>query len=143
MRRAAEILLICAMVAGVSTVAFAVEQPGAPDDSRQEQKPKVAVTRVTGEVTAASSAGIAVQFSSTAEGAQEIYLPLDEKTKFQRFLHPSQLKAGDTVQVVYEQQYKEPEKGKRVFLGAVATEVTLLRQAPAQEALVSKEEEGQ
>jgi hypothetical protein len=138
MRQAAGFFLVCAMAAGMSASAFAVE-PAKAKQQALEEKPLVAEAKITGEVAAASSSGIAVQFGSTSAGAKEIYLPLNEKTKFQRFLNPSQLKAGDTVQVVYEQTYKEPEKGKRILLGAVATEVILLKQAPAQGALVTRE----
>ncbi len=113
---------------------------GANTLAAEEAKPKSQVAKVTGEVAAASSSGIAVQFGSSKEGAKEIYLPLNGKTKFQRFGNPSQLKPGDTVQVVYEQTYREPEKGKKVYLGAVATEIVLLRQGPGEGALVSQEE---
>ena len=131
MRRAAAFFLTCVMAAGVGAAAFAAEP----------EKPKVVATRITGEVSAASSSGIAVQYGNGKDGAaQEIYLPLDKKTKFQRFTAPSQLKPGDTVEVAYEQKYQEPEKGKKVYLGAVATEVVLLQQAPAQGALISKDE---
>ena len=131
MRRAARLLLICVMAAGMAPAAFA-----AP-----EEKPKVATNTITGKVSAASSSGIAVQYGNGKDGAaQEMYLPLNGKTQFQRFIKASQLKPGDTVQVVYEQTYKEPEKGKKVYLGAAATEVVLLKNAPADGALVSKKE---
>ena len=131
MRRMAVSLLVFVMAAGMAPAAFAAE----------EEKPKVATNTITGEVSAASSSGIAVQYGNGKDGAaQEIYLPVDKKTKFDRVAGASQLKYGDTVQVVYEQKYKEPEKGKKVYLGATATEVVLLQQAPAEGALVSKRE---
>jgi len=118
------------MAVGLASSAFAAE----------EGKPKTAMNRVTGEVSAISTSGIAVEFSGSGESVREIYLPLTGKTKFQRFANPAQLKPGDTVQVVYEQTYREPEKGKKIYLGATAVEVTLLKQAPVPEALVSKKE---
>ncbi len=112
----------------------------APVVAAKNEKAKRESLSLTGEVTAASASGLAVQFGSTAEGGKEIYLPADQKTKLTRLSSLAQLKPGDTVKVDYERRYEEPEKGKKIFLGAVATGVTLLSQAPAQGSLVSSEE---
>lgn len=119
---------------GASSVAFAAE----------EEKPKIETAKVNGEVTAVSLSGIAVQYGTAKDGGgKEIYLPLNDKTKLQRFQSPAQLKVGDTVQVVYERKYQEPEKGKKIYLGAAALEVVLLKQAPGEGALVSRGEGAQ
>ena len=133
MKRMAVSLLAFVMAAGMAPAAFAAD--------KQEEKPKVAMNKITGEVSAASSSGIAVQYGSTKTAAKEIYLPVDKNTKFDRVAGASQLKYGDTVQVVYEQRYKEPEKGKKILMGATATQVVLLKNAAGEGALVSKKEE--
>ena len=131
MRLLTRLFLICAMAAGAGANAFAAE----------EIKPKIETVKISGPLSAVSSSGIAVQYGNAKDGAaQEIYLPLNGKTQFQRFQSPAQLKVGDTVQVVYERKFQEPEKGKMVYLDAAALEVVLLKQAPAEGTLVSREE---
>ncbi|MBI3322571.1 MAG: hypothetical protein HYZ94_02705 [Candidatus Omnitrophica bacterium] len=125
MRRALLLLLACTMSTGMAP----------------EEKPKVVMNTVTGQVSAAGNSGIAVEVGSSKLGSSELYIPLDKKTKFQRFEKPAQLKTGDTVKVVYEQKYHEPEAGKKVYVGATAVEVTLLKQAPAEGSLISRREE--
>ena len=123
-------LLICAVAAGVCPNAFAAEEP----------KPKTETVKISGPLSGVSSSGIAVQYGMGKEAAQEIYLPLSGKTQFQRFQSPAQLKVGDTVQVVYERKYREPEKGKKVSLGVTALQVILLKQAAGEGALASRGE---
>ena len=131
MKRAAAVFLALTLTGGVAAPVFAAEE-----------KPKMETAKVSGKISAVSSSGIAVQFESSAKnGGREIYLPLTAQTKFEKVASAAQLKYGDTVQVVYEQKYREPEKGKKVLMGATATQVVLLKQAPAEGTLVSGGEE--
>ena len=132
MKTLIRLFLICAVAAGTAVHAFA-----APEEAA---KPKIETLKISGPVSAVSSSGIAVQYGMGKDAAKEIYLPISGKTQFQRFQSPAQLKVGDTVQVVYERKYQEPEKGKKVYLDAMATEVTLVKQAAGDGALSSRGE---
>ena len=104
---------------------------------------KMSAQEITGTVSAVSKQGIAVEYSRTSEGNFEMYLPLGDKVKLERLNSLEELKAGDTVKVRYEQTFKETKEGPPLVLKTAATEVALMRRAPEEGALISKEEETQ
>lgn len=139
MRRTVGLFLVCVAAAGLGADVSAAEQ-GASPALRQEQTPKTEMVRVTGQVSAVSRQGIAVEYAKTSKGSKEMYLPLAEKVRLQRLQDVRELKAGDTVEIQYQRTYQEGEKGKRIILDTMAMEIRLLKKAPEGEALVSKEE---
>ena len=104
----------------------------------EKPKQKMLAKEVAGMVSAASSAGVAVEYDDTAEAAKEMYIPVGEKTKYERVAKASDLKIGDSVQVSYQQVYEENE-GKWRILKTEATKVSLLKKAAEQGSLMSGE----
>ena len=104
-----------------------------------ESEEKTQYGEVTGSVSAVSKQGIAVEYSRTRKSSSEMFLPLSDHVRLVRIRDLSQLKAGDTVQVRYEQAYKEDQDGKRITLKTTAIEVALMKRAPEEGALASRE----
>lgn len=112
----------------------------ARQELKKEEEGKVEYKEVTGTVSAVSKQGIAVEYSRTLEGSFEVFLPLGDKVKLERLNSLAELKPGDTVKVRYEQILKETKEGSPRVLKTTATEVALMRRAPEEGALISKEE---
>ena len=84
---------------------------------------------VTGRLAAKTKRSISVEYEETEDTATDMLLPYDAKTKFVRVQNASELQRGATVEVKYEQSYKEDETGRAVLLGTVAKEIALIRDA--------------
>lgn len=106
-----------------------------------KEEGKVQVASVTGRVSAVSKQGIAVEYAYTSKTSKEMYLPLAEKVRLQRLQDLKEINPGDTVEVRYQQTYKEEPDEKKTILKTAATEISLLKKAPQEGALISKEEE--
>ncbi len=104
-----------------------------------EPEGQVEMSQVTGTVSSITQQAISIEYSRTKKNAFEMVLPIDEKTRFERFRTLAELKPGDTVTVRYQQLFKPGEDGGKVILKTTATDVSLVRSAPAQ-ALSSREE---
>lgn len=105
-----------------------------------EPEQKVEYKEVTGEVSAVSKRGIAVEYSRTRTGSSEMFLPFADHVKLQRVQDLTQLQPGDTVKVRFEQTYTEDKDGERTVLKTTATEVEMMRRAPGDGALISTEQ---
>ena len=100
---------------------------------------KLAYKEVTGTVVHVGKRAISVEYAVTKDGSYEMILPFDADLKLARLRSLSELKAGDTVKVGYQQTYLDGDDGKPVVLKTVATMITLLRTAP-KTALHSRED---
>jgi len=102
---------------------------------------KIQYGEVTGTVSAVNKMGIAVEYSRTRTGSSEMYLPLSDRVRLERLRSLAELQPGATVKVRYEQVYKEGEKeDQQIILKTVATAVSLVRSAPKEGTLGSREE---
>lgn len=101
---------------------------------------KVESKEVTGEVASVSASAISIEYSKTKQGSYEMLLPVGKETRLERLKSLVELKARDTVRVRYEQTYKEDDKGERIVLKTLATQISLVRPAPEEGALVSREQ---
>lgn len=106
----------------------------------QEAEGQVESKEVMGEVASVSSSSISVEYSRTKQGSYEMLLPVGTETRFERLKSLAEVKAGDTVRVRYAQTYKDGEDGKRIVLKTLATHISLVRPAPKDGALVSREQ---
>jgi hypothetical protein len=102
------------------------------------EEAQVSVKAVTGEVTSINRQAISVEYSKTSEGSYEMLLPITKDTRLERVQSLTELKAGDTVTVDYEQRYKAGDHGERIVLGTVAKRIALMRRAPPEGSLVSR-----
>lgn len=107
-------------------------------ETRQAEE-KIHYGEITGTVSAVSKQGIAVEYARTRTSSSEMFLPLSDHVRLVRIGDLSQLRAGDTVTVRYEQAYKDDKEGKRTVLNTTATEVALMRRAPTEGTLASRE----
>lgn len=113
--------------------AFAKELP-APSE-------RMDTLEVSGTVVSVSKQAFSLEFSRTQSESLEMVLPVDEKTRCQRFRGVSELRPGDRVKVKYQQTYEDgAEKEKKTILKTLATEIAMLKRAPEEGSLLSKEE---
>ncbi len=104
-----------------------------------ESEEKTQYGEVTGSVSAVSKQGIADEYSRTRKSSSEMFLPLSDHVRLVRMADLGQLKAGDTVKVRYEQTYTEDKDGKRTVLNTTGTEIAMMRRAPPEGTLASRE----
>jgi hypothetical protein len=104
-----------------------------------QEEGQVEMKAVTGVIGGLSKTAVAVEYSSTPERSAEILLPISEETQFQGVKGLSELKEGDTVVVRYEQTSRKGETGERIVLKTTATSIALVRQAPQEGILSSRE----
>lgn len=77
--------------------------------------------RTEGTVSAASKQGVAVEYASSGESVQEIWIDYGENVEVRGFADRSELKMGDVVAVVYGET---PDKHR------YAKEISMVRKAP-------------
>lgn len=112
---------------GTGTAAFAAELP-VPARAETE-KPKLEIKKVTGTVSAVTRSGIAVEINAGGNAAEELFIPVDGKTKVEKAKSLLDLKMDDVVTVDYERLYRLDEKGGKVFLGTRANRIALVKAA--------------
>lgn len=92
---------------------------------------KVAYKEVTGTVTYVGKRAMNVEYAVTKEGSYEMMLPYDASVRVARVRSLADFKQGDTVRVKYRQTYRHGDKGEKIVLDTVATEIALVRSAPS------------
>lgn len=100
----------------------AAEQAGQPEET-------VELKTVTGELIMVRNGAISVEFSKTAGGSYEMFLPLAPDVKFAHVKGLEGLKRGDTVSVRYQQTIREGEEGEPIVVKTVATQIALVKSA--------------
>jgi hypothetical protein len=133
--RGKRVLMVMAALVVLCGARFA-----AADDPLTKEEGKLEHKEIIGQVMGVSAYGISLEYRKSARGSYEMLLPFDEKTRLDRIASLKQLKVGDTVKVEYDQRVKEDEKGKRQLLMTIATRVTFVKPAQAEEGLSSNEQ---
>lgn len=107
---------------------FAAVTPDAKDP-----KSKVIERSVSGEVVVATRRYLSVEFAQTKDASEEMLLPVNEDTVYERLKSVQDLNRGDRVKVVYEQTYlPAAEQGEDPqILKTVAKTVTLVKRVVA------------
>jgi hypothetical protein len=102
-------------------------QQASPDEKKERKT-------VQGQVVYLGKRAISIEYATTEDGSFEMLVPIDSaQTKVRSPLRKiSDLKAGDTVSVEYEQTYVIDKDGKRINTGATAQSISLIRAAPIQ-----------
>ena len=100
-------------------------------ESSSANDEQVEVKTVSGQLVMVKRHQISVEnVRKDKEGyAHEYLLPLAEDVRLNHVREFSELQKGDTVQVTYHTIYRVDEKGERVDLKTIATEITLLKAA--------------
>lgn len=126
-------LLILLLMVGTASPAFSADV-SAQEEGMLENR------EVTGTVASVMRNHLSVR-QTAKQGTSEIILPVNDKTRFERLVGLSDLRPGDLVQVQYQRRVKKLEKGKEQILKTFATHISLLKRAPEEGALMSREEE--
>lgn len=129
-------LLAMTLVIPAGAAQVPVSAMGEPQEDVQ-----VRSGEITGTVSAVSKQGIAVEYARTSHSSSEMFLPVGDKVRLERVGALNQIKPGDTVKVRFEQTVKEDDKGKKIVLGTTATEIAMMRRAPEEGSMLSKEKE--
>lgn len=121
------------------------EEPQALKEDEQVEK-----SSVTGVVSAIGKQGIAVEYSQSKSGSQEMYLPFTRPVKLGNIASLDLLQAGDKVRVEFERVYKERplkdakgkdrDKKEKIILRTTVTVVQFMSRPPA-DTLKSMEDE--
>lgn len=102
------------------------EPQGTPDMQPDE---KIREKTVTGQVNSITKRAISIEYASKKDGSYEMLLPLGQQMRFVRLQGLADLRQGDTVEVTYQQRYKDVEDGEPMILGTTAQEVALIKRA--------------
>ena len=121
------------MIGAAMATAYTADGMTTASDEKVEEK------TLTGDIVSVNSRQISVEYAKTATQAEEMLFSLDKDVDVEGPKTLKQLVAGDRVQVLYRQTYREDEKGQRVILKTLAKDITLLRSATAEGALRSED----
>lgn len=110
-------LTVCVMAMALPCVVLASEE-------------SVAYDEVRGQVTSVTKRAISVEYAQKNNASYEMLLPFTQDIRLSHLRNLSELKPGDTVKVRYTQTYRENDKGEKVILNTVATDLALIRRAP-------------
>lgn len=114
----------------LSGMAWSAPLSASPSTTTPSPEEKVAANEVKGRVVTITKRAISVEYDSKEQASYEMLLPLAKDIRLSHLQDLSELKQGDTVRVKYEQTYTENDKGERMILKTLATDLTLLRSAP-------------
>ncbi|MEK7299304.1 MAG: hypothetical protein AAB066_05380, partial [Candidatus Margulisiibacteriota bacterium] len=112
--------------------AAAAEMPKA-----EPPKEEMASKTMTGEVAGISPSFIAVIYDQDEKSAYEMALNLDAKVKIVGKKNISEIRAGDTVTVSYDEKFQKDEKGDIRINGRKVTAISFVREGkkPVEEEL--------
>jgi hypothetical protein len=111
-----------------------------PVSSADPSEEKVELKTVTGKLGMVRPTKISVEDTVNGAYAHEYLLPVAKDVRLQHVREFKQLAQGDTVRVTYQQTYTKNEKGDKVLLKVIATEISLIKPASADKGLVSREQ---
>lgn len=142
-------IVICGLVAGLTTPAFAAEEKSAGKGAKGKQTEgrnviKTVSKEITGQVSAISKNFIAVVYQANKNNEYEMGLYIEGVPELERVKDFAQIQAGDTVTVVYDEATEKDEEDKE-FARHVARKIIFVRKAPPPpetEVLVSEEDDG-
>ena len=126
------------VISALAEQAAAEERAAAADDrataaETEALKPKVIERTVSGPVVVATRRYLAVEFAQTKDASEEMLLPVNEDTVYERLKGIQDLNRGDRVKVVYEQTYLPSAEagGEPRILKTVAKTVSLVKRVVA------------
>lgn len=127
--RLTRIVLLTAAAALGLTAAAASSRAAVP--AAEESNERVLERTVTGDIVTVTKRYISVEYAKTKTVSEEMMLPFNEDTAFERLTGLTDLFRGDRVKVVYEQTYLPAEEkgGEPKILKTVAKTISLVKRA--------------
>ena len=112
----------------------------AADAAIEQPKDEVIAKEIEGTVAAISGNYLAIDYGRDSQkgGLLEMAFTLDGKERVSHKASIKDIKAGDTVKVIYEELFRLNADGKKDYKGRTTKTIVWLKAAPAQ--IVEKEE---
>lgn len=122
------------MAGGLPVAAEIKAAQAAATDEKVEQK------TVTGKLGMVRPHQISVEDVKKGSYAHEYLLPLAKDVRLHHVREFAELQQGDTVKVTYQQTSKKNEKGEKILLKTLATDIALVKSAASSSRLTSREQ---